>query len=52
MRRKPNGSDEQQLRGLAYLTDDRVPAGERGRVMQALVAHAGVYLFLTAAQAI
>jgi len=52
MRRKPNGSDEQQLRGLAYLTDDRVPAEERGRVMLVLVAHAGVYLLLTAAQAI
>ena len=52
MRRNPRGSEEQQRRGLAYLTDDRVPAEERGQVMLALVAHAGVYLLLTGAKAI
>jgi hypothetical protein len=52
MRRHPHSIDEQQQRGLAYLTDDRVPAEERGRVMLGLVAHAGIYLLLTAAEAI
>jgi hypothetical protein len=52
MRRNPRSSQEQRRRGVAYLTDDRVAAEERGRVMLALVAHAGIYLLLTAAEAI
>jgi hypothetical protein len=52
MRRSLRGSQEQRRRGLAYLTDDRVPAEERGRIVLALVAHAGIYLILTAAEAI
>src|SRR6516225_12384968 len=52
MRHNPPGRHEQEQRGLAYLTDDRVPAEERGWVMLGLVAHAGIYLLLTAAEAI
>ena len=52
MRRNLHGSHEQPRRGLAYLTDDSVPAEKRGLVMLALVAHAGIYLLLTAAEAI
>jgi uncharacterized membrane protein YdbT with pleckstrin-like domain len=52
MRRILPSRHEQEQRGLAYLTDDRVPAEERGRVMLALVAHAGIYLLLSAAEAI
>ena len=51
MRRIIRDSQEQQRRGLAYLTDERVPAEERGWVMLGLVAHAGAYLLLTAAEA-
>jgi len=52
MRRNRRGTQEQQRRGLAYLTDDRVAAEERGWVMLALVAHAGIYLLLTLTEAI
>ena len=52
MRRNPHEGDGQQRRGLAYLTDDRVPAEERGWVILALVAHPGIYLLLTATEAI
>jgi len=52
MRHNPPSRHDQAQRGLAYLTDDRVPAEERGWVMLALVAHAGTYLLLTAAEAI
>jgi len=52
MRRNLPSRHEQEQRGLAYLTDDRVPAEERGWVMLGLVAHAGIYLLLTAAEAI
>jgi len=52
MRRNPHSSQEQRRRGLAYLTDDRVAPEERGLVMLTLVAHAGIYLLLTAAEAI
>jgi hypothetical protein len=52
MRRNLRGRQEQRRQGLAYLTDDRVPAEERGWVMLALVAHAGIYLLLTAAESI
>ena len=52
MRRTRRDSQEQQGRGVAYLTDDRVPAEERGWVMLGLVAHAFAYLLLTAAKAI
>lgn len=36
---------------MTYLADDRMPAEERSRVVLALVAHACVFLLLTAAEA-
>lgn len=52
MRRNLGPGQEQRRQGRGYLTDDRVPAEERGWVMLALVAHAGIYLLLTAAESI
>ena len=51
-RRTIRDRQEQQRQGLAYLTDERVPAEERGRVILALVGHAWAYLLLKAAEAI
>jgi hypothetical protein len=45
------GSGKRDSEVLAYLTDERVPAGERGGVILGLVAHAAAYLLLAAAQA-
>ncbi len=44
-------SDPRDQEVVAYLTDERVPAGERGGLMLGLVAHAFAYLLLVAAQA-
>ena len=44
-------SQEQREQFMAYMAEDGAPADERGRVMLALVAHACIYLLLTAADA-
>ena len=36
---------------MAYMSEDRAPAEERGRAMLALFGHAFVYLLLTVAEA-
>ncbi|MGI8446546.1 MAG: hypothetical protein ACR2MP_05025 [Streptosporangiaceae bacterium] len=43
---------EQLRRHMAYMTDDRTPDEEKGRVILALLGHAVAYLLLTAADAI
>lgn len=43
-----DGSGDRHPEVTAYLTDERVPAGERGGLMLGLVAHAFAYLLLTA----
>jgi hypothetical protein len=50
---RSDSTDSDQWRGdaVAYLTDERVPAGERGGVILGLLAYAVAYLLLTAAQA-
>jgi hypothetical protein len=52
MRRVPRGRREQYRRLTAYLTDERVPAQERGWIILALAGHAVIYLILTAAESI
>jgi hypothetical protein len=52
MRFEPRRRQDQRRRSIAYLTDDRVPAEEKGWVMLALVGHAFVFLLLTATDAI
>jgi len=45
------GSGERRREeAMAYLIDERVPAGQRSTLMLGLVAHAFAYLLLTAAQ--
>ena len=51
MRSDSGGSGQRDSEVEAYLTDESVPAAERGGVILGLVAHAGAYLLLTAAQA-
>ena len=43
-------SQEQRQQFMAYMADDGAPAEARGQVMLALVAHAWLYLLLTAAE--
>jgi hypothetical protein len=50
MRWNPPRRQEQQRRLTAYLTDERVPAQERGWITVALVGHAAVYVLLAAAE--
>ncbi|HEX4254092.1 MAG TPA: hypothetical protein VH089_03335 [Streptosporangiaceae bacterium] len=45
------GDSERQRRELAYLTDDQVPAEERGWAVLGLLAHALAAMLLTAAEA-
>ncbi len=46
-----SGRPERQRRELAYLTDDQVPAEERGWVVLGLLAHAVAAVVLIAAEA-
>jgi hypothetical protein len=52
MRRDSRRHQEQHERFMAYMTDDRTSAEERGRVMLALVGHAFIYLLFAATDAI
>jgi hypothetical protein len=46
----PSRRERRREEAVAYLIDERVPAGQRGTLMLGLVAHAFAYLLLTAAQ--
>jgi hypothetical protein len=43
---------EQSERFMAYMTDDRTPAEEKGWIMLALTGHALIYLLLAATDAV
>jgi hypothetical protein len=52
MRRDSRRRQEQRERFMAYMTDDRTPAEEKGWIMLALTGHAFIYLLLAATDAI
>jgi hypothetical protein len=50
--RRDSRRQEQSERFMAYMTDDRTPAEEKGWIMLALTGHAVIYLLLAATDAI